>query len=474
MDFFLKIIIFGKNKFLLRKKWGCFLIFILCSVHSLWSSNQNTLNFSVSYGIDFNQKETIESISKRKLIPFEGANLGFKNGVYWFKVFIPEKTNSDIVFEFPNRNVSNFEIYNNQKIIPYTTLNDSHFSLLVNTDSLTNTYFFRVNFNKGAYFPLHIKSYEPSQIEDKYVFFINGAYYGFVVMVLMINFFFYFSLKDRTFLFYCAFLTAVTITILDFDGLLNVFLPDSFSGYNILLIHSLVPFFGALLANQFLNVNYYVPKGNKVGLLLVVMAVVCNFLFIPTQNYLFVAIANTFSLFVLLNYWIIGIIMLKKHEFARFFVLGYSLILFSAFLFVIPMDWGLNTLTVSLNALKFGSIFEMLILTYAITYRVTILQKENEQYKQEIQDYLVKINRFETINTTDNPIENLIIQHQLSEREADVLQLIFKGYTNKRIGDELHISLNTVKFHIRNIYEKLDISTKNEAIDIFTKITHYG
>ena len=114
----------------------------------------------------------------------------------------------------------------------------------------------------------------------------------------------------------------------------------------------------------------------------------------------------------------------------------------------------------------------MLILTYAITYRVNILQKENELFKQEIQDYLTKINSFEKTNSSENPIENLILEHQLSDREAEVLLLIFKGYTNKRIGDELHISLNTVKFHIRNIYEKLNIKNKNEAIDIYSKIVN--
>lgn len=48
---------------------------------------------------------------------------------------------------------------------------------------------------------------------------------------------------------------------------------------------------------------------------------------------------------------------------------------------------------------------------------------------------------------------------ELSAREADVLQLIVKGITNKEIADKLNISLNTVQTHRKNITSKLGIKT---------------
>jgi LuxR family maltose regulon positive regulatory protein len=52
----------------------------------------------------------------------------------------------------------------------------------------------------------------------------------------------------------------------------------------------------------------------------------------------------------------------------------------------------------------------------------------------------------------------------LSEREVEVLQLIAQGLTNREIGERLFLSLNTVKAHTRNIYGKLDIHNRTQAV----------
>jgi len=51
----------------------------------------------------------------------------------------------------------------------------------------------------------------------------------------------------------------------------------------------------------------------------------------------------------------------------------------------------------------------------------------------------------------------------LTEREIDVLNLISKGYSNQAISDELCISLNTVKTHIKNIFQKLEVEDRTQA-----------
>jgi LuxR family maltose regulon positive regulatory protein len=53
----------------------------------------------------------------------------------------------------------------------------------------------------------------------------------------------------------------------------------------------------------------------------------------------------------------------------------------------------------------------------------------------------------------------------LSDRELEVLELIAKGLTNQVIADRLVLSLHTVKTHTRNIYGKLDVHNRTEAVD---------
>lgn len=52
----------------------------------------------------------------------------------------------------------------------------------------------------------------------------------------------------------------------------------------------------------------------------------------------------------------------------------------------------------------------------------------------------------------------------LTEREEEVLLRLAEGWSNGRIAQELSVSERTVRFHLSNIYDKLDVGTRAEAI----------
>ncbi|MEJ7683544.1 MAG: response regulator transcription factor [Segetibacter sp.] len=54
--------------------------------------------------------------------------------------------------------------------------------------------------------------------------------------------------------------------------------------------------------------------------------------------------------------------------------------------------------------------------------------------------------------------------YNLSEREKQVLSLLVNGYSYKMISSEMFIAIDTVRSHIKKIYEKLQVNSKSEAV----------
>lgn len=63
------------------------------------------------------------------------------------------------------------------------------------------------------------------------------------------------------------------------------------------------------------------------------------------------------------------------------------------------------------------------------------------------------------VNSQEEPLIEL-----LSKREIEVMRLIVDGMSNAQIAESLYISKNTVKYHLTNIYLKLGVSRRSEAI----------
>ncbi|MBX2897074.1 MAG: DNA-binding response regulator [Cyclobacteriaceae bacterium] len=52
----------------------------------------------------------------------------------------------------------------------------------------------------------------------------------------------------------------------------------------------------------------------------------------------------------------------------------------------------------------------------------------------------------------------------VSKREYEVLELMAKGLTNQQIADKLFVSLNTIKTHTSNLFLKLEVSRRTQAV----------
>ena len=74
------------------------------------------------------------------------------------------------------------------------------------------------------------------------------------------------------------------------------------------------------------------------------------------------------------------------------------------------------------------------------------------------------LNKFETPQTNDHSLQERRSKDKLSDREKEVLKLVASGYTSNEIGSRLIISGQTVNTHIKNIYRKLNVRTRAQAV----------
>ena len=67
--------------------------------------------------------------------------------------------------------------------------------------------------------------------------------------------------------------------------------------------------------------------------------------------------------------------------------------------------------------------------------------------------------------------EKALKEADLSTRELEVLQLIAKGLSNQEIASALYVSVNTIKTHITNLFYKLEVTRRTQAVEKAKKLS---
>jgi len=111
----------------------------------------------------------------------------------------------------------------------------------------------------------------------------------------------------------------------------------------------------------------------------------------------------------------------------------------------------------------------LLVLMQVLSYRTIIRDMQIEIYGLFIAVIFLGIGLWIGLQGSRKPRSeksNKSKQKQigLSDRELDVLHLMSQGLTNQQIADRLYVSQNTVKTHTSNIYSKLTVERRTQAI----------
>ena len=71
------------------------------------------------------------------------------------------------------------------------------------------------------------------------------------------------------------------------------------------------------------------------------------------------------------------------------------------------------------------------------------------------------------VTRTDDFVQNtsMVSQLELSRRELEILGLLAQGHSNQEIAAKLFVSVSTVKTHNQNLFEKLDVKRRTQAVE---------
>lgn len=123
-----------------------------------------------------------------------------------------------------------------------------------------------------------------------------------------------------------------------------------------------------------------------------------------------------------------------------------------------------------LNVGKTSSIAEQLLCCCikGVFYTTDTLDQVNKGVRNLLEgnEWLAHTLLLETLYLarTQGGRNDLHEEKSLTRREREILQLILSGSTNQNVGEELGISSNTVKAHVSNLYKKIGVTNRVQAI----------
>jgi DNA-binding CsgD family transcriptional regulator len=93
-------------------------------------------------------------------------------------------------------------------------------------------------------------------------------------------------------------------------------------------------------------------------------------------------------------------------------------------------------------------------------HEMELLEKEYERIRLDLEQLTLQLN----VAQKDKPD---LKDMNLTPRQLEIIELIKKGYSNKQIGSELYISENTVKYHLKAIYDLLQVDNRTQLFHLY-------
>lgn len=308
---------------------------------------------------------------------------------------------------------------------------DYLFDLKIPRDK-TEIYFLRVKSDKQIFLPLYISRVPAQFVQSGTANMLSGIYIGIVLIMLFYNLFVYFSVQDRSYLYYVIYIFFVGLTQVGLKGYNYQYLwpemPD-FESRSVILFASVSGIAALLFTNHYLEVGKNFRKIRPVLWLCIFLFAIS---FIPTLSGNiqagFKVMQSATSITSIVIFVTALTIMLKGYQPAKFFFSAWSVLLSGAIIFLLKDYQILPYNTFTSYSMQLASAIEMSLLSFGLADRINILKRQNERSQAEAL-------RVAKENERIIREQNIILEQKVNERTLEL----------KESNEELNVTLENLK-----------------------------
>lgn len=350
--------------------------------------------------------DVASALYEERFIPFEKIEQkkGYYNSTRWLRFDVVNDTEKqDWILEFAFSLIYEIDLYTvDETGITHLRTTGSHFPFhdrdiknryfainLAITPHETQTFYAVVNGGGDLYPPINIWDetafIEKTQLE----FSLLGLFYGMIFVMILYNFFLFFSLRIKSYLYYVITITFTLIGNLSADGLAyQYFWPNAptWNAHASVFLVTVACIFILIFTRNFLDTDIYIPKfkGYVYGLIslnLLVLLLLFFFRNFATNLMTLVTLLTFFSVLT------IAFLSLKRGvRQARFFVIGWVIFLLGVSITILERIAIIPYSTITEYAGQITLTIEVILLSFALADKINIMRIEKNQAKQQALD----------------------------------------------------------------------------------------
>jgi len=412
---------------------------------------------------DMNQK----NISSQFITSYSDIlNFGFSNSAYWFRFNIvsrsEESKKMNWLIEIAYPRLSNVELYeplpsgeykmksiNLNEPITKRAFKTNHyvFQLSINADQAM-TYYLRVVSESSIQIPLILWSYEAFIKSNHQTQYIQGMYFGIMIVMVLSNFFLYTAFRDKNYLYYCLFIFTYLISHITLTGKGFELLFGTYPWLRMKVLATLIGvccIWMILLARSFLNIkSYHIGLYRSLTIIFWVSIGVTIFSIIGPYA-ISIKICSTYIVFASLTILAAGCVAFKNNDpNSRYFIIAWIPIILGIIIYVLKTFGYLPANFFTEYAMQIGSVILVVLFSFGMA---EYFNNERKKHEKLLEDAIIA--QKESLKAQDE------IASILSKKSAEMVKQAHELIQSTEIvnsksdmvstaSDEMIIHINTI------------------------------